>query len=235
MPRKLRAVGETISWCNNSSRDLLLYRDRGRLIRALMKAVVVVMLIWAIATMADMHKGYQIKIAGKDAYRISVTVSRKQAWQYYEKAVKAQGYAVLRDVRLPNGFLATSAIDMADLVEFLQGDAERMIVVSDWRRVDYPEMQVLEADNAVTVNVELSYVELQQAQRMAKQENTDSYVIRWGVKMPDGHDACCMLTVAQMEDYCRRMHVVGADKMIAPFYFPLDVTKPMMNAPRVVM
>ena len=216
---------------------------RRRLARVGMSASAI-LIIFAVIWLADAHKGYDVRQVGPNTYQIDVVLQRPRAQTIIEQMrgqkiddkhplegtiapLGAPENYPLRDVRLPGGILATGTITYAEAAEFYLSGQERTTISTIWRASEHTGATISEADNTVTAYVEFSYRQLMEALYAAREEpNLSQYLFDLRVNLPENRQGVCSLTLERLVSYTRRMHKVGAKRIIIPYYWQLDLSKP---------
>lgn len=170
------------------------------------------------------HPGYHLTRLSNGDYRIEIQLSAAQAENlaiYMEE--RNLSYCTARDIRLPDGTFAVARISYDEAKNIAMSGAKQRSI-SIWRYSSNHSTSVNESGTIARVPVRVTYAEILDAIERTKTEGTSKALISQELILPNGRPASCFLTSTKLEEYRRRMHVVGANSIIIPFYFALDKT-----------
>lgn len=215
-------------------------------------AISIALIIFTVIWLADTYKGYDVRRIGANTYQIDVVLKREDAQVIIEQMrgqkidkdhpledaatpLGAPEYCTLRDVRLPGGTLATGRITYSEAAEFYLSEQKQTTISTIWKASEHTGASVHEADNVVITHVEFSYQQLMDALYALREEaHVDRHVFDTRVNLPKNRQGTCSLSLEQLESYTRRMHKVGAKRIIIPYCWQLDLSNPA-NYPNLII
>lgn len=167
------------------------------------------------------HPGYKLTQLDNGDYRVEIQLSTEQAERLatYMEANELS-FCTARDICLPDGTFAVARISY-DEAKYIAESGTSHHSISIWRYSDNHSASFNESNTVVCIPVQITYSTILEAINRIEIERTRKTPIA-NVILPNGREAICFLSSEKLEEYRRRMHIVGAKSIIIPFYFILD-------------
>lgn len=197
-------------------------KERYRRFFSVMPIVMLVAIFAAAIIYIFTHPGYKLTRLDNGDYRIEIQLSAEQAERLAaHMEANELPFCTARDICLPDGTFAVAHIGY-DEAKYIADSGTSHHSISIWSYSDNHSASFNEAYTITRIPVQITYSTILEALDRIEIEHTEKTPVANNIILPNGREAICFLSSEKLEEYRRRMHIVGAKSIIIPFYFILD-------------